>query len=123
MALNIKNKVEARERRHRRVRKNIFGTAQRPRLSVFRSNKHIYAQLIDDTTGKTLTTTSSLDQEYRQQNKKGSNSQAAATIGAALAKRAMSLNIKKVVFDRNGYIYHGRIKALADAARQAGLIF
>ncbi len=123
MALNIKNKVEARERRHRRVRKNIFGTAQRPRLSVFRSNKHIYAQLIDDATGKTLTTTSSLDQEYRQQNKKGSNSQAAAAIGAALAKRAMSLNIKKVVFDRNGYIYHGRIKALADAARQAGLIF
>jgi len=123
MTLNIKNKVEARERRHRRVRKNIFGTAQRPRLSVFRSNKHIYAQLIDDTTGKTLTTTSSLDQEYRQQNKKGSNSQAAATIGAALAKRAMSLNIKEVVFDRNGYLYHGRIKALADAARQAGLIF
>src|SRR3972149_5524529 len=123
MTLNIKNKVEARERRHRRVRKNIFGTAQRPRLSVFRSNKHIYAQLIDDTTGKTLTTTSSLDQEYRQQNKKGSNSQAAATIGAALAKRAMSLNIKEVVFDRNGYLYHGPIKALADAARQAGLIF
>lgn len=123
MAFNIKNKVEARERRHRRVRKNVFGTTQRPRLSVFRSNKHIYAQLIDDTTGKTLTTTSSLDQEYRQQNKKGSNSQAAAAIGAALAKRAMSLNIKKVVFDRNGYIYHGRIKALADAARQAGLIF
>jgi len=123
MTLNIKNKVEARERRHRRVRKNISGTAQRPRLSVFRSNKHIYAQLIDDTTGKTLTTTSSLDQEYRQQNKKGSNSQAAATIGAALAKRAVSLNIKEVVFDRNGYLYHGRIKALADAARQAGLIF
>jgi len=123
MTLNIKNKVEARERRHRRVRKNIFGTAQRPRLSVFRSNKHIYAQLIDDTTGKTLTTTSSLDQEYRQQNKKGSNSQAAATIGAALAKRAVSLNIREVVFDRNGYLYHGRIKALADAARQAGLIF
>lgn len=123
MALNIKNKVKARERRHRRVRKNIFGTAQRPRLSVFRSNKHIYAQLIDDTTGKTLTTTSSLDQEYRQQDKKGSNSQVAAAIGAALAKRAMSLNIKKVVFDRNGYLYHGRIKALADAARQAGLIF
>ncbi|HLE17960.1 MAG TPA: 50S ribosomal protein L18 [Syntrophales bacterium] len=119
----MKNKVEARERRHRRVRKNISGTAQRPRLSVFRSNKHIYAQLIDDTTGKTLTTTSSLDQEYRQQNKKGSNSQAAATIGAALAKRAVSLNIKEVVFDRNGYLYHGRIKALADAARQAGLIF
>lgn len=123
MVFNIKNKVEARERRHRRVRKNVFGTTQRPRLSVFRSNKHIYAQLIDDTTGETLTTTSSLDQEYRQQNKKGSNSQAAAAIGAALAKRAMSLNIKKVVFDRNGYIYHGRIKALADAARQAGLIF
>lgn len=123
MVLNIKNKVEARERRHRRVRKNVFGTTQRPRLSVFRSNKHIYAQLIDDSTGKTLTATSSLDPEYRQQNKKGSNSQAAAVIGAALAKRAMSLNIKKVVFDRNGYIYHGRIKVLADAARQAGLIF
>ena len=125
MALNVQDKVKAREQRRRRVRKEVYGTQPRPRLSVFRSSKHIYAQLIDDVSGKTLTAASSLDGECRQQDKKksGANRQAAAVVGSVLAKRAIGLKIKKVVFDRNGYLYHGRIKALADAARKEGLEF
>jgi large subunit ribosomal protein L18 len=125
MALNVTDKVKAREQRRRRVRKEVYGTPLRPRLSVFRSSKHIYAQLVDDTSGKTLSSASSLDQECRQKDKKksGSNKEAAAVVGMVLAKRAIGLKIKKVVFDRNGYLYHGRIRALADAARKEGLEF
>lgn len=123
MVLDFKEKVKARKRRHRRVRKKVFGASERPRLSVFRSNKHIYAQLIDDTTGRILTAASSLDPEYPRENRHGSNREAAATVGKAIAKRILALNLKEVVFDRNGYLYHGRVKALADSAREAGLIF
>ena len=106
-----------RQERHLRIRQNLAGTALRPRLNVFRSNKQIYVQLIDDVNGKTLCSASSLDKELALTN--GANVDAAT----AIAKRALAANIKVVVFDRGGYLYHGRVKALADAARQAGLEF
>lgn len=108
-------------KRHLRIRKNINGTAEKPRLNVFRSNKQIYAQIIDDTKGQTLCSASSLDKELGLTN--GSNTEAASKVGALIAKRALEANIKNVVFDRGGYLYHGRVKALADAAREAGLEF
>ena len=114
----------ARERRHRRVRKKVFGTPERPRLNVFRSHEHIYAQVIDDNTGHTLASASSIDQEVRSQVKKGmSKSERAVAVGRVVAQRALDAGIKQVVFDRGGYKYHGRVKALADAAREAGLDF
>ncbi|AEH46206.1 50S ribosomal protein L18 [Parageobacillus thermoglucosidasius] len=110
-----------RKRRHARVRKKIFGTAERPRLNVFRSNKHIYAQIIDDMKAVTLVSASTLDKEFDLAST--GNIEAAKKVGELVAKRALEKGIKKVVFDRGGYLYHGRVKALADAAREAGLEF
>ncbi len=108
-----------RQKRHLRIRQNISGTSEKPRLNVFRSNKQIYAQLIDDVKGVTLCSASSLESEA----KNGGNVEAAVLVGKSIAAKAQALNVKSVVFDRGGYLYHGRIKALADAAREAGLEF
>ena len=115
------SKNVTRQKRHLRIRQNVNGTAEKPTLDVFRSNKQIYAQIIDDTTGRTLCSASSLDKEINLSN--GSNVAAATEVGTLVAKRALALNIEAVVFDRGGYLYHGRVKALADAARAAGLKF
>ena len=114
------NRKAERERRHLRVRRKISGTAECPRLCVFRSNNNIYVQVIDDVAGNTLTQASTLDKEVKT---KHSNKEAAAEVGALIAKRALEKNIKTVVFDRGGYVYHGVIKAVAEAAREAGLEF
>jgi large subunit ribosomal protein L18 len=108
---------QRRERRHKRVRKGVFGTAERPRLVVFRSNRGIAAQLVDDVEGKTLAAASWLD----KRDAKGSKSDQAAEVGKLLAQNAKKVGIQRVVFDRGGYLYHGRVKALADAAREGGL--
>jgi large subunit ribosomal protein L18 len=113
---------ESRIRRHRRVRKKLHGTAERPRLAVFRSNKHIVAQLIDDDAGRTLAAASTIEAEQRSTGTGGSVD-AASRIGTLIAERAKAAGIDKVVFDRGGFIYHGRIAALAAAAREAGLEF
>jgi large subunit ribosomal protein L18 len=110
----------ARQRRHFRVRKKISGTAARPRLAVFRSNKHIVLQVIDDTTGRTLASASTVEKDLRGAGAT-SNVAAATRVGAALAERAMQVGITKVVFDRGGFLYHGRVAAAAQAAREAGL--
>ena len=107
-------------RRHKRVRGKIFGTAQKPRLCVFRSLKNIYAQVIDDESGKTLASASSLDKEFNQY---GGNKEAAKLVGQAVAKAALEKGITEVVFDRGGYIFHGRVQELAEGAREAGLKF
>jgi large subunit ribosomal protein L18 len=112
-----------RRRIHLRIRKRVQGRAQRPRLSVFRSLKHIYAQIIDDTRARTLVSASSLDTELRQTMKSGGNVAAARQVGRILAQRAKAAGITQVVFDRGGYAYHGRVKALAEAAREGGLKF
>jgi large subunit ribosomal protein L18 len=117
------DKNKARKRRHFRVRKKITGTAERPRLNVFRSSKHIYAQLIDDTKGNTIVSASTVDPELRASITNGGNVEAAQKVGELVAKRALEKGFKSVVFDRGGYLYHGRIQALADAAREAGLEF
>ncbi|MBI2058651.1 MAG: 50S ribosomal protein L18 [Nitrospirae bacterium] len=116
-------KKDKRARRKRRIRKNVSGTLERPRLTVYRSHKHIYGQIVDDLTSKTLVAASSLVQELKGKAKHGGNVDAAKKVGALLAKRALEKGVKQVVFDRNGYLYHGRVKALADAAREAGLKF
>lgn len=116
-----KNKV--RLRKHARVRKHVSGTPERPRLCVFRSLTNIYAQIIDDNAGKTLVSASSLDAELKGKLKNGGNIEAAKAVGKLVAERAKAANIEAVVFDRGGYIYHGRVAALADAAREAGLEF
>ena len=113
----------ARLRRHARVRKNLEGTSERPRLNVFRSQKHIYAQVIDDESGVTLSSASTLDPEVREKAAKGGNVDAAKIVGEVIAHRAVEKGIKQVVFDRGGYLYHGRVAALASAAREAGLEF
>lgn len=110
-----------RKRIHKRVRKKVSGTAERPRLNVFRSNKHIYAQLIDDEKGVTLVSANTNEKDIQLESK--SNKEAAAYIGKLIAERAIEKGYKRVVFDRGGYIYHGRVKALAEAAREAGLDF
>lgn len=117
------DKNKARKRRHLRVRKKLVGTTERPRLNVFRSSKHIYAQLIDDTKGVTLVSASTVDPELRGSIAHGGNIEAATKVGELVAKRALAKGYKKVVFDRGGYIYHGRVQALAEAAREAGLEF
>jgi len=117
------SKLKARQRRHARVRKNLYGTALKPRLSVFKSLSHIYAQLIDDTTGKTLMSASTVEKTLRSELKHGGNVDAARKVGANIAERALEKSIKQVVFDRGGYKYHGCVKALADAARDKGLNF
>lgn len=117
-------KTTRRERRKRRVRKKIQGTALRPRLSVFRSNQNIYVQLIDDEAGRTLVATSTLEKELAGKMSGSSKNKAAAVlVGSAIAAKAVEKGIKKVVFDRNGYPYHGRIRELAEAARKGGLEF
>lgn len=115
--------MKAAVRRKRHVRKKAFGTPERPRLSVFRSNRNIYAQIIDDTAGVTLVATSTKAKELREQTSKAMNKEVAASVGEALAKKALDVGIKCVCFDRNRFKYHGRIKSLADAAREAGLVF
>ncbi|MDP5276897.1 50S ribosomal protein L18 [Chengkuizengella axinellae] len=115
------NKNKMRLKRHLRVRKKINGTSQNPRLCVFRSSKHIYAQVIDDANGVTLVSASTLDKGLELKN--GGNVESAKKVGELVAKKAKENGIEQVVFDRGGYIYHGRVKALADAAREAGLEF
>ena len=122
MGAVIKN--EARLRRKKRVRKKIRGLSERPRLCIFKSAKHIYAQIIDDTSGRTLVATSSLSKDCSEKIQgKGGNKEGAKLVGADMAQRAIKMGIKKVVFDRNGFLYHGRIKALSEAAREQGLEF
>ena len=111
------------KRRERRVRSKICGTAERPRLSVHRTNAHIYAQVIDDVDAKTICTASTLDAEFRATGKIGSNKEAAEFVGKMIAERALKAGVETVTFDRGGRIYHGRVKALADGARSAGLKF
>ena len=113
---------EGRLRRHRRVRKKIHGTAERPRLAVYRSNKHLAVQLIDDDAGRTIASASSLEKDFRAQGS-GNTVAAATKVGTLIAQRAKQAGVSKVVFDRGGFLYHGRIAAVADAAREAGLEF
>ncbi|MEJ2732745.1 MAG: 50S ribosomal protein L18 [Anaerolineae bacterium] len=118
-----KEKRLARQRRHARVRRRVHGTPERPRLTVFRSLKHIHAQVIDDTQGHTLVAASTLDAEVRGQLADKDKSAQAAIVGEVLARRALEAGVEQIVFDRSGYKYHGRVKSLADAARKAGLEF
>ena len=114
------NRKEARKKIHRRIRKKVTGTAERPRLAVHYSNKNVYAQIIDDVAGRTLCAASSLDKEVESS---GSNVATAEKVGALIARKAGAAKVDNVVFDRGGHIYHGKIKALADAAREGGLKF
>ena len=114
----IPDSLRKRQRRKRRISFKVKGTGERPRLSVFRSGKHVYAQIVDDTTGKTLVAYSTLEGELKTKNVETSKK-----VGAEIAKRALAKNIKSVVFDRSGYVFHGRVKAVADGAREAGLSF
>lgn len=117
------DKNKARLKRHLRVRKKIQGTTERPRLNIFRSSKHMYAQLIDDVKGVTIAAASTVDKELKSEIGNGGNVDAAVKVGALIADRAKKAGVTQVVFDRGGYLYHGRVKALADAAREAGLEF
>ncbi len=117
----VPHKLSSRAKRHRRVRATVVGTSARPRLNVFRSLKHIYAQVIDDSTGHTLAAAGTLDKDLRDQD--GNKTADAQAVGRLVAQRAIDAGIKQVVFDRGGYQYHGRVKALAEAAREAGLDF
>jgi large subunit ribosomal protein L18 len=119
----IAQKQVRRHRRQLRVRRKMLGTSQRPRLAVFRSSKHLYAQVIDDMTGQTLAAASTMEPDVRSQLKSGGNKQAAELIGKRLAERALAQGISQIAFDRRHYKYHGRVQALADAARKAGLQF
>jgi large subunit ribosomal protein L18 len=121
--VNKKSRTLVREKKHRRMRHHLVGTAQRPRLAVFRSNNHMYAQIIDDTVGNTLVAASTLEKDIKAELEKTNNVDAAAYVGTAIAKKALEKGITEVVFDRGGFIYHGKIQALADAAREAGLQF
>ncbi len=116
-------KILRRQRRKRRIRKRVTGTPDRPRLTVFRSHKNIHAQIIDDTAGKTLVSSSSMDKGLRRSLKYGGNKSAAGVVGTDLAEKALAVGIKKVAFDRNAYAYHGRVKELAEMARKCGLEF
>jgi large subunit ribosomal protein L18 len=116
-------KLEGRERRKARIRKRISGTSERPRLSVFRSARHIYAQVVDDTGGGTLAAASTLSPDLKGTLAEDDKTGAAKKVGALIAKMCLERKVEKVVFDRNGFLYHGRIKALAEAAREAGLSF
>jgi len=123
--INKPSRAAARKKRHYKMRRNLSGTAARPRLTVFKSNKYIYAQLIDDVAGHTLASVSTLDGTFVSANKleSFSNLDAAKAVGTAIAKKALDKGIDTIVFDRSGYIYHGKLKTLADAAREAGLKF
>ena len=118
-----KSRQIVREKKHRRMRNRFAGSAERPRLAVFRSNNHMYAQIIDDTVGNTLVAASTVEKEVKAELEKTNNVDAAAYLGTVIAKRAMEKGIDTVVFDRGGFIYQGKIAALADAAREAGLKF
>ncbi len=117
------SRIERRKRIHYRIRKHVNGTAERPRLVVFRSNKQIYAQVVDDEQGKTLCAAASNDRELAAQCKGKTGIEAAAVVGKALAERALAKGITTISFDRGGYLFHGRVKSLADAAREGGLVF
>nr|BDA98751.1 ribosomal protein L18 [Rhodomonas sp. NIES-1730] len=118
-----KNKKESLNKVKNRIRSKIKGTLERPRLSVFRSNENVYAQLIDDTEGKTILSSSTLDKEIKSLIKSGSTCEASKLVGEAIAKKSLDSEIKRVVFDRGGRVYHGRVRALAEAAREKGLQF
>ena len=118
-----KSRSEVRVNKHRKLRNRFSGTAERPRLAVFRSNNHMYAQIIDDTVGNTLVSASTLQKDVKAELEKTNNVEAAAYLGTVIAKKAIEKGITSVVFDRGGFFYHGKIKALADAAREAGLNF
>lgn len=120
---NTSQRLVSRLKRKQRIRKNICGNKERPRLSVFRSSKNIYAQIIDDTLGTTLVSASTLDKEFKDQKIDGKKVEIAKVVGNLVGKRALDKGITKVVLDRNGFLYHGRIKALSDGAREAGLNF
>ena len=117
------SRQKIRVKKHERLRNRYSGTANRPRLSVFRSNMHMYAQVIDDEAGKTICAASTVEKDAKSELEKTNDTEAAAYVGKLIAKRAMDTGIKEVVFDRGGYLYHGKVKALADAAREAGLEF
>jgi len=123
MSLKNENKRRRRQKIRQRIRKNLSGTAARPRLAVFKSNKYIYAQVIDDESGHTLLSASSFEAAGRDDEKRGGNIAAAKVVGATVATRAKEKGIQSVVFDRGGYLYHGRVRALAEGAREAGLEF
>ncbi len=120
-SMNIR--LQARLKRKKRIRKKIHGTPQRPRLSVFRSARHIYAQIIDDTAGRTLAAASTVDQQAKDAPKFKNKVAAANFVGKLVGERALNQGIKEVVFDRNGFLYHGRVESLSEGARKAGLIF
>ena len=117
------SRSEVRVKKHARLRNRFAGTAERPRLAVFRSNNHMYAQIIDDTVGHTLVAASTVEKAVKEELQYPDNVEAAAYIGTLIAKRALEKGISTVVFDRGGFVYHGKVKALADAAREAGLVF
>lgn len=117
------SRADVRVKKHKRLRNHIVGTAQKPRLAVFRSNNHMYAQIIDDTVGNTLVSASTLQRDVKAELEKTNDVAAAAYLGTVIGKKAVEKGIKTVVFDRGGFIYHGKVKALADAAREAGLEF
>lgn len=117
------SRTKVRVKKHRRIRNNIIGTSERPRLVVFRSDKHMYAQVIDDLTGHTLAAASTVEKDIKSGLEKTNNVAAAALVGETVAKRAVEKGVKEVIFDRGGYIYQGKVKALADSAREAGLKF
>ncbi len=119
----MERNISPRKQRHVRVRKKVSGTAQRPRLNVFRSSNHIYAQLIDDLQGVTLASVSTLDEDVKADAAYGGNKHAAKIVGKAIAEKAKAAGIKEVVFDRGGFLYHGRVRELAEAARETGLQF
>lgn len=121
--MQIKKKRQSRMRRKKHVRKKLYGSPDRPRLSVFRSGKHMYAQIIDDVSGVTLASASTLCKSLKGEVKCGGNKEAAEKVGILIAKEALNVGIKCVKFDRNGFLYHGRVKALADSARKEGLVF
>ena len=121
--VNKKSKTEIREKKHRRLRNRFSGTTERPRLAVFRSNNHMYAQIIDDTLGNTIIAASTMEKEVKSQLEHTNDKAAAAIVGTLIAKKALEKGIKSVVFDRGGFIYQGKVQVLADAAREAGLEF
>ena len=118
-----KSRTLVRENKHRKLRNRFSGTAERPRLAVFRSNNHMYAQIIDDTVGKTLVSASTLDKDVKEELEKTNNVEAATVVGTVVAKKALEKGITTVVYDRGGFVYEGKVKALAEAAREAGLEF
>jgi large subunit ribosomal protein L18 len=121
--MTLKNRKDMVRKRHQTLRVKLSGTTEAPRLAVYRSTKHIYAQVIDDVKGVTLASSSSIDKDLRESLKHGGNLEAAKLVGETVAKKALKAGVKDVVFDRGGFLYHGRVAALADAAREAGLNF